>query len=115
MAAAVLLLSSAGAWPLNMRHVHTREPTLGLHLVQFVHEIHRPYHDSIRVASDFLLEHAAQDDLVFVPGFADRESLTFTTGHRVLFCCVLDEDSPLPPAALESLDARLFLEGTTPE
>ena len=114
-AAAVLLVSSAGAWPLNLRHVHTGEPTLGLHLLQFVREIHRPYRDSIRVVSDYLLEHAAQDDLVYVPGFADREALIFTTGQRVLFCCVLNEDTPLPPATVESLGARLVLEGTTPD
>ena len=114
-AAAVLLVSSAGAWPFNILSLHTREPALGLHLLQFVREIHRPYRDSIRVASDYLLEHAAQDDLVYVPGFADREALTFTTGHRVLFCCVLGEDSPLPPATVESLDARLFIAGGTPD
>ena len=68
-AAAVLLFSSAGAWPFNLRSLHTGEPTLGLHLVQFVREIHRPYRDSIRVVSDYLLAHAAQDDLVYVPGF----------------------------------------------
>ena len=114
-AAAVLLVSSAGAWPLNMRHVLTREPTLGLHLLQFVREIHRPYRDSIRVVSDYLLQHAAQDDLVFVPGFADREALTFTAGHRVLFCCVLNEDTPLPQAKVEALGAHLFTKGITPD
>ena len=114
-AAAVLLVSSAGAWPFNIPNLHTREPTLGLHLLQFVREIHRPYRDSIRVVSDYLLEHAAQDDLVYVPGFADREALTFTAGHRVLFCCVLDADSPLPPPTVESLGARLVLAGTTPD
>ena len=76
-------------------------------------EIHRPYRDSIRVASDYLLQHAAQDELVYVPAFADREALTFTIGHRVLFCCVLDEDSPLPPATVESLGAYLVTKGTT--
>ena len=114
-ALAVLLLSSAGAWPLNLSHAHTGEPTLGLHLLQFVREIHRPYRDSIRVVSDYLLQHAAQDDLVYVPGFADREALTFTAGHRVLFCCLLDEDSPLPPATVESLGAYLVRKGTTPD
>ena len=113
--AAVLLCSSAGAWPFNLSNVFSGERTLALHLFQFVREIHRPYRDSIRVVSDYLLEHAAQDDLVYVPGFADREALTFTTGHRVLFCCVLGEDSPLPPATVESLDARLFIAGTTPD
>ena len=79
VAGAVLLCSSAGAWPFNLANILTGERTLGLHLLQFVREIHRPYHDSIRVVSDYLLRHAAQDDLVFVPGFADREALTFAS------------------------------------
>ena len=67
--------------------------------------VHRPYRDSIRVVSEYLLTHAEQDDLVYVSGFADREALIFTTGHRVLFCYVLDEDSPLPRAKIEALDS----------
>ncbi len=113
-ALAVLLCSSAGAWPINMRNVFTGERTLGLHLLQFVREIHRPYRDSIRTASDYLLEHAEQDDLVFVPAFHNREALTFTTGHRVLFCCVLDEQSPLPAVTVASLGAHLAVEGAAP-
>ena len=114
-ALAVLLCSSAGAWPINMRNVFTGERTLGLHLLQFVREIHRPYRDSIRVASDYLLEHAEQDEVVFVPGFNDREALIFATGHRLLFCCVLDEESPLPAAAVASLGDRLAVGGTVPD
>ncbi len=114
-ALAVLLFSSAGAWPVNMTMLLTGERTLGLHLFQFVREIHRPYRDSMRVVSDHLLEHAEQDDLVYVPGFADREALTFTTGHRVLFCCVLDEESPLPRETVEALGARLSVDGTIPD
>ena len=108
---AVLLCSSAGAWPLNLHSVHTGETTLGLHLPRFVREIHRPYRDSIREVSDYLLQHAAQDDLVYVPGFADREALTFAAGHRVLFCCFLDEDTPLPPEQVASLGVWLGGEG----
>ena len=107
-AIAVLLFSSAGAWPFNVTNYYTGKPTLGLHLLQFVGEIHRPYRDSIRVVSDYLLEHAEQDDLVYVPGFADREALTFTAGHRVLFCCGLNQDSPLPRATVEALGAPLY-------
>ena len=114
-ALAVLLCSSAGAWPINMPHVFTGERTLGLHLLQFVREIHRPYRDSIRVASDYLLEHAAQDDVVFVPRFNDREALIFATGHRLLFCCVLDAESPLPAATVASLGAHLAVEGAVPD
>ena len=113
-AVAVLLCSSAGAWPFNLRNQHTGEPTLGLHLPQFVREIHRPYRDATRVAADYLREHAAQDDLVYVPDFADREALTFAIGDRVLFCCVLDEHSPLPPATVATLGAWLPVEGTLP-
>ena len=114
-AAAVLLLSSAGGWPFNLTNHYTRESMLGLHLLQFVRQIHRPYRDSIRVVSDYLLEHAAQDDLVYVPGFADREALTFAAGHRVLLCCVLDQDSHLPPTTVETLGSQLVKEGTTPD
>ena len=105
IAVAVLLFTSAGAYPFNMTMLATGERTLGFHLFQFVREIHRPYRDSIRVVSEYLLAHAEQDDLVYVSGFADREALIFTTGHRVLFCYVLDEDSPLPRAKIEALDA----------
>ena len=114
-ALAVLLLSSAGAWPFNMTLIHTGERTLGLHLPRFVAEIHRPYRDSLRVASEYLLAYAGQDDLVYVPRFSDREALTFTTGDRVLYCCVLDEDSPLPAAAVAGLGPHLAAKGTVPD
>lgn len=113
-AVAVLLCSSAGAWPINMINLHTRESTLGLHLPRFVREIHRPYRDATRAVSDYLRQHAAQDDLVYVPGFADREALTFAVGDRVLFCCVLDQHSSLPAATVEALGARLRVDGTFP-
>ena len=111
----MLLFSSAGAWPVNTTMLLTGERTLGLHLFQFVREIHRPYRDSIRTVSDYLLRHAAQDDLVFVPGFGDREALTFASGHHLLFCCVLDRNSPLPPAVVESLRPHLVQEAATPD
>ncbi len=114
-ALAVLLLTSAGAWPFNMTMFHTGERTLGLHLLQFVREIHRPYRDSMRVVSEYLLAHAEQDDLVYVPKFSDREALTFTTGHRVLYCCVLNEESPLPAAAIAELGSHLAAKGTVPD
>ena len=93
---AVLLFTSAGAAPFNITMAFTGERTLGLHFFSFIREIHRPYPDAIHAASDYLLQHAKQDDQVYVPGFADREVLTFYIGHRVLFCSVLKENSPLP-------------------
>ena len=50
-----------------------------------------------------------------MPGFADREALTFSVGHRVLFCCVLNEDSPLPRATVEALGAPLYSAGHVPD
>ena len=92
-----------------------RGATLGLHLFRFVREIHRPYRDSIRVVSDYLLEHAGQDDLAYVAGFAEREALTFSTGQRLLFCCFLDAESPLPRETVAALGARLSAGGADPE
>lgn len=105
IAVAVLLFTSVGAYPFNMTMLFTGERTLGFHFFQFVREVHQPYRDSLWVVSDYLLTHAEQDDLVYVSGFADREALIFTTGHYVLFCYVLDEDTPLPRAKIEALDA----------
>ena len=114
-ALAVLLFSSAGAWPVNMKFYYTAESTLGLQLPQFVREIHRPYRSSTQVVSDYLLEHAEQDDLVWVPNFSDREALIFTIGHYVLFCCVLNELTPLPPEKVAALPARLSLGNNVPD
>ena len=105
VALGILLFTSVGAYPFNMTMLFSGERTLGFHFFQFVREIHQPYRDSIRVVSEYLLTHAEQDDLVYVSGFADREALVFTTGHHVLFCYVLDEDSPLPRAKIEALNA----------
>ena len=105
VALVVLLFTSAGAYPFNIVMYFSGERTLGLHLFEFIREVHRPYRDSIRVVSEYLLAHAEQDDLVYVSTFADREALIFTTGHHVLFCWALDEKSPLPRAKIESLDA----------
>ena len=112
---ALLLLTSAGAAPFNLRNVFTGQDTLGTHLVQFVREVHRPYRDSISVVSDYLLRNAERDDLVYVPGFADREALTFYTGHHVRFCCLLDRNTPLPKEKVAALQAPLYIEENTPD
>ena len=111
----VLLFTSAGAAPFNLTMVFTGERTLGFHLFQFIREVHRPYRDSIREVSDYLLQHAEQDDLVYVPRFAYREALTLYSGHRVQFCNVLDQDSPLPLASIEVLRTSLYVGKCDPD
>ena len=106
----MLLLTSIGAYPFNLTMVFTGERTLGFHFFQFVREIHRPYRDSIRMVSDYLLTHARQDDLVYVPGFADGGTLIFYVGNRVLYCCTLDENTPLPREKVVELEAPLYIE-----
>lgn len=113
--AALLLLTSTGAWPFNMVMEDTGKRTLGAHLFQFVREIHRPYPDAVRLVSRFLLEHADHDDLVFVPKFEYREPLTFYAGHHVRFCCLLDEFSPLPRRKVEALGAPLYVGEQDPD
>ena len=110
-----LLFTSVGAAPFNMIGVFTGERTLGAHFFQFIREIHRPYRDSVQVVSDYLLEHADKDDLVYVPSFNSREALTFRVGHHVRLCCVLHKNTHLPHAAVEALDAPLYIEEHTPE
>ena len=112
---AALLFTSVGAAPFNMTNILTGGRTLGPHFFQFVREIHRPYRDSVREVSDYLLKHAKQDDLVYVPFFGDREALMVSIGHHVRFCCVLGENSPLPRGKIEALDSSLYVKGSSPE
>lgn len=114
-AIAMLLLTSIGAYPFNLALVFTGERTLGFHFFQFVREIHRPYRDSVRMVSDYLLTHANQDDLVYVPGLADGGTLIFYVGDRVLYCCTLDENTPLPREKVAALEAPLYIEHNTPD
>ena len=115
VALGALLFSSVGAAPFNIRMLLTGEKTLGLHLFEFIREVHRPYRDSISVASSYLLQNAERDDLVYVPGFADREALIFYAGDHVRFCCILDETTPLPKDKIAALDAPLYIEQNAPD
>ena len=110
----VLLFTSVGAAPFNITMVFSGQKTLGLHLFEFIREVHRPYRDSISVVSSYLLENAERDDLVYVPDFAYREVLIFYAGDHVRFCCILDETTPLPKDKIAALDAPLYIEQNTP-
>ena len=110
-----LLFSSIGAAPFNIKNRFTGKATLGLHLFQFVREIHRPYRDSMAMVSDYLLTNAEKDDLVYVPRYADREVLMFYAGDHVRFCCYLDENTPLPRKKIAALQAPLYIEENTPD
>ena len=112
---ALLLFTSIGAIPFNIKNLLTSERMLGPHFFQFVGEIHRPYRGYVREVSEYLLKNAKQDDLVYVPFFGDREALTVVVGHHVRFCCALDGNSPLPRVKVEALNAPLYIEENTPE
>ena len=115
VALSVLLFTSVGAAPFNMVMYFSGQKTLGLHLFEFVREVHRPYRDSISVVSSYLLQNAERDDLVYVPDFAYREALIFYAGDHVRFCCILDETTPLPKDKIDALDAPLYIEQNTPD
>ena len=111
----VLLFTSVGAAPFNMVMFFSGQKTLGLHLFEFIREVHRPYRDSISVVSSYLLQNAERDDLVHVPDFAYREALIFYAGDHVRFCCALEETTPLPKDKIAALDAPLYIEQNTPD
>ncbi len=111
----VLLFTSVGAAPFNIAMIFSGQRTLGLHLFEFIREVHRPYRDSLSVVSSYLLQNTERDDLVYVPGFADREALIFYVGDHVRFCCILDETTPLPKDKIAALDAPLYIEQNTPD
>ena len=46
--------------------------------------------------ASYLLQNAERDDLVYVPGLANREVLIFYAGNHVRFCCILDETTSGP-------------------
>ena len=110
-----LLFSSVGAAPFNLKNAFTGQSTLGLHLFQFIREVHRPYPDAIAAASNYLLQNAERDDLVYVPNYADRDVLIFYAGDHVRFCCFLDENTPLPREKVAALRAPLYIEENTPD
>ena len=111
----MLLFTSVGAAPFNIAMSFSGQKTLGLHLFEFIREVHRPYRDSISVVSSYLLENSERDDLVYVPDFAYREVLIFYAGDHVRFCCILDETTPLPKDKIAVLDAPLYIEQNTPD
>ena len=111
----VLLFTSVGAAPFNITMLLSGQKTLGLHLFEFIREVHRPYRDSTSVVSSYLLQNAERDDLVYVPDFAYREVLIFYASDHVRFCCVLDETTPLPKDKITALDAPLYIEQNTPD
>ena len=112
---AVLLLTNAGTYPLTPSLPWSGERILGFHLFQFISEIHSPYRDALRTVSDYLLEHAEQDDLVYVTNSFDSEALAVRVGHLVLFCGVLNDDTPLPRATVEKLRTSLYVNECTPD
>ena len=116
VALVVLLFTSVGAAPFNMVMYFSGQKTLGLHLFEFIREIHRPYRDSISVVSSYLLQNAEKDDLVHVPNFAYREALIFYAGDHVRFCCSMEETTPLPKDKIAALNAPLYYIGqNTPD
>lgn len=112
---AVLLLTTTGTYPFTPIMPHSGERILEFHLFQFIGEIHRPYRDALRTVSDYLLEHAERDDLVYVNTFFDREGLTVRIGHLVRFCGALDDHAPLPRATVETLRPSLYRDECTPD
>jgi hypothetical protein len=84
-------------------------------LPAYVWEIHNPYFTSYQAVAQFLEQNAQQDDLVRAyPEYANRP-LMFYVGHRVRFCCLLNQNTPLPREVLRKLNAPLFTDENFPQ
>ena len=106
---AVLLTTNYAAEPFHAKNllfkqINSRGPVY----FQFLKEVHQPYPSIERGVADYLLRHANQDDLVYKANFYEREALIFYAGERALFCCILDQNTPLPQSAIEELRPSIF-------
>lgn len=93
-AAAALVASSVSAYPFNMIHQLDRRPTLDLHLVSYIQEVHRPYRDPVTETLRMLDKHAEPDATVYTPRFQEHDALVAAAGHRYRFCCQLSPSTP---------------------
>ena len=100
---ALMLLSNITSYPINTVNYYTGESTFGWRLPQHLGALHRPYNHPLDGAAGLLDERAAQDDLVYVERFFNREKLIAANGGRFIYCChfdLADEDA-------RTLSARL--------
>jgi len=79
-------------------------------LPAYIGEIHRDYQTSYRAVVEFLLESAAQDDLVYASPEYCNYPLMFYTGDKFRFCCLLNARTLLPVETVRNLPAPLFIE-----
>ncbi|MBF2735325.1 MAG: glycosyltransferase family 39 protein [Betaproteobacteria bacterium AqS2] len=93
-AAVALIASSVSAYPFNLVHQLDQEPTLELHLLSYVKEVHRPYRDPVTETLRLLDRHAAPGATVYTPRFQEHDALVAAAGHRYRFCCQLSPTTP---------------------
>ena len=78
-------------------------------LPAFIREVHAPYPTSISAVSDYLHEHARQDDLVGAQPTYFNWPLMYYLGERIKICCALDHRSPLAKDTVRDLNVPLFV------
>ena len=77
-------------------------------------EIHAPRASGTGETVAYLREHAAQDDTVFVHPRPDYSLLLYYLSDKLIFCCGLPEDTPLPKDKIRALGAPLLVEDASP-
>ena len=105
----VLLSSTVGAFPFDLKNGYTGESIHGFHLLSFIKEIHRPYRpDPIDEVAKYLRTHAKHNDLVYTNVAYYRRNLTFYVGDHVLLCCQINKDHPKLPEELGHMRDTLY-------
>ena len=111
VAIAALLLalnSNLLGYPLLAINAQT-ESRLHLLLPSLLREVHTAQHrDYMREAVDFLREHARQDDTIAVDHFQYHHLMQFYLADKLVFCCALNDDSPLPKEKVRQLGVPIY-------
>lgn len=103
-AAIVLMSSSYSAYPFNMQHLDNYHETLDFHLLSYIREVHRPYHDPVSETLKMLEQHVPPEGIVYTPNFFEHDALVAAAGDRYRFCCQLQPVSDHARAMLSRID-----------
>lgn len=99
----------------NLLSINPLEPTIDYNLIKYMKEIHNDYTTSYEAVDQFLKENAQQDDCVFVSPSYMNYPLMFYSGHKVIFCGILDKDTHLEKDTVIALNPSFFIEKAVPD
>ena len=86
-----------------------------LTLPALVMEMHRPYENVVSEMVDYLNTETKQDETISVSPWQDHAILQNYFGDKLIFCCSLDGNSPLPKDKVRALSVPLYIGDVKPD